>query len=262
MADAAGNRDIWLLDVAQGIPTRFTFDPAIDWVPVWSPDGSRLFWSSGRAGASDIYQKASNGSGNEELVLKSSSGKTPSAVSPDGRNLLFSVADPRTGMDQWVLPLTPGTPGAAVPAPYLQSQFNERQGQFSPDGRWVAYVSDESGKDERVYVQSFPAGAGKFQVSAGGGVQPRWRGDGKEIFYLAPDQTLMAVDVSTAPTFQTGAPRALFRTQVPRNNVQTSFRYDVTPDGKQFLLITPAAGANTATTPINVLLNWQARVRR
>jgi hypothetical protein len=148
----------------------------------------------------------------------------------------------------------------------LQTQFAERQGQFSPDGRWIAYTSNESGPDQyQVYVQSFPAGAGKFQVSTGaGGTQPRWRRDGKEIFYIAADGKIMAVDVKTAPKFEAGAPKALFDPRMAIGGpAYTYFRYDVTADGKRFL-VNSVAGApeSSASTPITVVLNWQAALKR
>lgn len=204
----AGN-DIWIFDLARRVPTRFTFDPANDTLPIWSPDGRRIAFSSNRRGVFDIYQKDVSGSANEELLLKSNLPKRPLDWSPDGQYLLYEVGDVKTGRDLWVL-----TAGDRKPFPYLNTPFNERQGQFSPGPasgpRWIAYTSDESGQSQ-IYVQSFPAGAGKFQISAGGGNQPRWRRDGKELFYIAADGKLMAVEVKTAPTFEAGARRLFLR---------------------------------------------------
>jgi Tol biopolymer transport system component len=148
--------------------------------------------------------------------------------------------------------------------PYVNTPFDERQGQFSPDGRWIAYTSNESGQYQ-IYVQSFPAGAGKYQVSTGaGGNQPRWRRDGTEMFYIARDGKLMAVDVKTGPKFEAGAPKALFdaRLGIAANGI-AFFRYDVTADGKRFLINTLEASAeSSASAPITVVLNWQAATKR
>ena len=193
------------------------------------------------------------------LLLK---GGRPDDISPDGRYLLYSALDQKTLMDLWVLPLT-GAPGERKPAPYLQTQFSERQGKFSPDGRWIAYTSDESGPDQyQIYVQSFPAGSGKFMISAGGGTQPRWRRDGKEIFYIAADGKVMAVDVKTTPKFEAGAPKALFDPRIVNFVAFTYFRYDVTPDGKRFLVNSFRGAESSPAAPITVVLNWQAAVKR
>ena len=257
--DQGGNRDIWIVDIARGIPTRFTFDPAIDTGPHWSPDGSRVAFTSDRGSADifDIYQKDSSGSGTEQLLLK---GGTVDDWSPDGRLLLYSVADLKAKYDLWTFALSD-----RKRTPYLQTPFNERQGQFSPDGRWIAYISDESGQYQ-VYVQSFPTGAGKFQISTGkGGAQPRWRRDGKEIFYLAPDGRLMAVDVKTAPRFEAGAPKALVDARMPPSALgPVWFYYDISPDGRRFLITTAGDGAaqSAPSMPINVVVNWQSDLKK
>jgi Tol biopolymer transport system component len=258
LTDAMGNQDVWVLDVARGNPTRFTFDTARDLLPVWSPDGTKLAFSSDRAAAIanyDIYQKDSSGSGNEQLVLKSG---RPNGWSPDGRYLLYERR-PKTKWDLWVLPMSPA--GDRKPTPYLETPSDKKQGQFSPDGRWIAYASDESGAAQfHVFVQSFPAGAGKFQVSTGaGGVQPRWRRDGKELFYIATDGRLMAVEAKTANRFEYGAPQALFNPRIPGGGSNVNFfGYDVAADGKRFLVNTVSTAAeNAAPAPITVVLNWQ-----
>jgi Tol biopolymer transport system component len=260
--DVTGNSDIWVLDAARSVPTRFTFDPETDSGPVWSPDGARLIFASNR-GASrgyEIYQKDAGGSGNEQPLLKAG---RPDDISPDGRYLLYTVVDPKTSVDLWVLPLA-GTPGERKATPYLQTQFSERQGKFSPDGHWIAYTSDESGPDQyQIYVQSFPAGSGKFMVSTGGGTQPRWRRDGKEIFYIADDGKVMAVDVKTAPKFEAGTPKALFDPRIVNLIPYTFIRYDVTPDGKRFLVNSfGGTRESSPSAPITIVLNWQAAVKR
>jgi hypothetical protein len=253
--DQTGNHDIWLLDTARGVPTRFTFDarPAgavAVGVGAWSPDGSRLVFADNRAGNFGIYQKDSSGSGNEELLLKTPTAGLPMRPwdwSPDGRHLLYGVLDPATGADLWVLPAPTGNPAERKPIPYLQTRSNELQGQFSPDGHWIVYVSGEGPSKTQIYVQSFPVGTGKFQISTGdGGREPRWRRDGKELFYIATDGKLMAVEVKTAPRFEAGVPKALFDSRILGGGgpaARALFRYDVAADGKRFLV----AAASTAT---------------
>ena len=263
--DSTGNWDIWLMDVARGVPTRFTFDTLNDISPVWSPNGTQLVFASDRsiAGPFDIYEKDSSGSGKEELFLKSGSSMFPNDWSPDGRHILYTVDSEKAGSDLWVVPVQGGKPEGGKPMPYLQTPFSEKQGQFSPDGRWIAYSSDESGSFQ-IYVQSFPAGGGKFQVSTGGGSEPRWRRDGKEIFYIGADGRLMAVDVRTIPKFEAGAPKALFDAQLTIfSPTLPFFHYDVTADGRRFLVnsaVTAKDGSIEA--PITVVVNWQAAVKR
>ena len=174
--------------------------------------------------------------------------------------LLFTAADPKTGQDLWVVPVE----GERKPAPFLVTPFSETQGQFSPgpagSPRFVAYLSNESGQNE-IYVQPFPAGGGKFQVSSGGGVQPRWRRDAKELFYIAPNGTLMAVEVKTAPRFEAGVPKALFQSRIWGAGLTNFvFRYDVSADGQRFLINTQPE--QTAAAPITVVVNWTAGLRK
>ena len=261
--DETGNRDLWIIDVARNVPTRFTFDPAQDRSPVWSPDGTRLVFGSDRrsGGIYDIYRKDAGYSGNEELFLKSGA---PLSWSPDGRNLLYVATDPKTKADLWVLPDPAGAAGGSKPTPYLQTPFNEASGQFSPDGRWIAYASDDAVQGQyQIYVQSFPPGNGKFQISTGaGGTQPRWRRDGKELFYIAADGKLTAVEVKTAPRFEPGVPKPLFNPQILGGGVYSSFRYSPAADGKRFLCITTYSAANSSPSePITVVLNWTAGLK-
>ena len=266
--DNMQNRDIWIVDIVRRASTRFTFESANDRQPVWSPDGSQLIFSSDREsiGSFQLYRKASNGSGAEESLLKTVRGFYGMSWAPDGRHLLYESNDAKTQFDLWVLPIAAGgAPG--TPFPYLQTPAAERQGQFSPDGRWIVYTSDESAPGQfQIYVQSFPAGAGKFQISTGsGGTQPRWRRDGKEIFFASADAKLMAAEVRTTPRFESGTPKALFDPRwIPAaGGGATAFRYDVSPDGNRFLVVTPATGLETnGSTPITVVLNWTAAVRR
>ena len=258
------NTDIWLIDLARGIPTRFTFDDAWDWDPVWSPDNTRVAFSSSRGhGPFHLYVKDTSGVRPEEQLQKSDVAERPCDWSPDGRYLMYTRGLPSSGGSArlWVLSDPAGDQAKRKAAPYFDSAFNTTQCQFSPDGHWVAYVSDESRRTHEVWVQSFPAGAGKFQVSSSGGVQPRWRRDGNELFYIASDGKLMAVDVKTAPAFQAGIPHALFDPQIQgRGAVQFVFHYDVAPDGQQFLVNTEGQAA--VAEPITVVLNWQAGLKK
>ena len=249
-----GEVSVWLVG-EQEAPLRFTFN-SIGFFPIWSSDGSRVVYSSLR-GPPQLYQKVTSGAGDEEPLLESMQAKIPTGFSSDGRFLVYSVLDPKTRFDIWVLPLF----GERKPFPFLQTEAGEIGGQISPDGRWMAYSSNESGIFE-VYVRPFPPGPGKWQISRDGGSQPRWRGDGRELFYLSTDRRLMAVDIKTdQPAFEAGVPRPLFETHV--SNVEGSnpwSQYAVTADGRHFLVNRLAAEATTS--PITVILNWRAREKR
>ena len=251
-----GNSDIWLMVLARGVPSRFTFDAAIDDNPVWSPDGNQIVFSSGAANADvniNLYRRVSNGVGTPELLLKSDLTKEATDWSSDGRFVVFQLYDPKTSSDIWVLPLF----SDGKPYPFLQTEFEEAEGFFSPDGHWLACTSNESGRAE-VYVQTFPQTGGKWLISSGGGAQPHWRSDGNELFYVAPDRTLMSVDVNAAATFETSAPKPLFATQVSAYNSPN--RYVVSVDGQRFLVNSPAGEVNQ--TPITVVLNWTSGLKR
>ncbi len=242
--------DIWLYEVARGLRTRFTFDPADERQQAWSPDGSRIVFSSNRKGRFDLYQKVASGAGNEELLLESNLDKFPNSFSPDGRFLLYHAFDPKTRSDVWVLPLE----GGQTPFPFLQTEFNELRGQFSPDGRWVAYQSDESRRDE-IYVAPFPGPGGKRQISTTGGQQPIW--PGKEIFYLSPDNKLMATEVNVkGATLEVVVVRPLFEIS-PSG---AAYAYAVTAEGQRFLVNT--AEEQKASAPITLVLNWTADLKR
>jgi dipeptidyl aminopeptidase/acylaminoacyl peptidase len=265
-----GHLDIWLMDVAHGVPTRFTFDPGLDTYPVWSPDGSRLVFASSRDGALNLYQKGSAGAGSEELLFKSDREKRSFDWSGDGRYLLYAVQDQKTKLDLWLLPDAAVASAERKPRPFLTTPYNESQGQFSPGPagtpRWIAYASDESGRFE-VYVEPFSesssAPAGKFQISSDGGVQPRWRRDGRELYYIAPDGRLMAADVKTSPQFDHGVPTPLFQSRILGGGGGTGlgvFRYSPAPDGKRFLINSQAE--EVASSPITAVLNWTAALKR
>ncbi|MGH9366336.1 MAG: protein kinase domain-containing protein, partial [Thermoanaerobaculia bacterium] len=244
--------DIWVLELSRGIATRITSHPSTDSCPIWSPDGSRIAFAADRRGLPDIYQKLSTAAGREEPLLKSDTPAFPTDWSRDGRFILYHSPGPKTGWDLLALP----TFGDRKPIRILESSFNEAQGQFSPDGRWLAYISDESGTSE-VYVQAFPTTGRKWQVSSNGGSQPRWRRDGKELFYVAPDRRLMAVSVHGASTFEAGAPEALLDTRTPSLAAPFPIHYAVSGDGKRFLI---NASAEAAFLPITVVLNWTAEL--
>jgi len=250
---AGAPRDIWIYDVVRGLKTRFTFDPAQELESVWSPDGSQVVFDSNRKGHFDLYQKASDGSGTEQVLLEDNLDKYPVSWSPDGRFLLYRSFGSTTGNDLFVLPLT----GDRKPVPFVNTQFGENYGQFSPDGRWIAYASNESGEVE-IYVAPFPGPGGKRQVSTAGGTLPRWRRDGMEIFYVTLDNKLMAAAVNgKGSSFEVGAVKALFDMRALSGN---RYSYDVSADGQRFLVNTLPAQA--ASTPITVVLNWTAALKK
>jgi len=266
----SGNVDIWILDVQRNVSTPFTFDASVDWDPVWSPDGKRLAFASQRDhGRNQIYWKDSSGVGNEEAVLKSADQERPKSWSPDGKFLLIMHRDADSSIyNLWTVSADPAQPAAERKgAPYFTSPYNITQGQFSPSPsnapRWVAYTSNESGQNE-IYVQSFPIEVGKkFRISTNGGVEPRWRKDGKELFYLSLERKLMTVEVKTVPTFEYGAPKELFQTPIVGGGggFGVVFHYDVGPEGNRFLFIDQGREL-VASSPITVVLNWTAVLRR
>ncbi len=249
-------RDIWIFDLLRGAKTRLTFDPADETNPIWSPDGTRIAFTSDRMGQRDIYQKPADGSGSEELLLGGKGGqKNVEDWSRDGKYLMYNYAPTSPPVAHlYVLPLD----GDRKPAPFVNTEFLTQQGQFSPNGRWVAYRSFESGRME-IYVQGFTLDPsqprGKWQVSVAGGEQPRWRRDGKELFFHFADG-FFAVDVKTdEASFEAGIPRLLFEAPTVSSSPTGGPPFVVTRDGQRFLIL--AEGAKTASEPLEVLVNWR-----
>lgn len=244
------NVDVWLFDLLRNTSSRFTFDVGNDSSAVFSPDGQRVAYLSQRPDTPGIYQKHVGGTASEELLIGVRG--NPTDWSPDGRFILYqSTNRDEMQWDLWAVSPT----GERKPIPLVRTEHNERGGKLSPDGRWIAYHSSESGKEE-VWVQPFPPTGNKWQVSIGGGFSPRWRGDGKEIFYIAADGKLMSVDVTADDTFDVGRTKPLF---------QAMFRegayggYAVSRDGQRFLMKMPPAPEDV--TPITVVVNWTATLK-
>ena len=252
VANTMNTPDVWLFDGARGTSSRLTFDPAADSDPIFSPDGRWVAFYSGRR-PQGIYRKASNGAGADELVAATGPATYPRDWSLDGRFLLY---DSGAGGSMWALPMEGDRKPFRYPAG-APKEAHVTSGHFSGDGKWVAYVSDETVRPE-VFVQDFPAGAAKFQVSVAGGTEPRWRRDGRELYFLGADGRMMAVDVEMTPTFRLGVPRPLFQTRL---NLLTppARRYGVTADGSRFLMNVPV-GTN-AVAPITVIMNWASGMK-
>jgi len=226
--DGSGVQDIWLHDLVRGTASRFTFGPQAN-VPLWSPDGSKIAYSATRNGHVDTYQKASSGVGQEEAMDKYPRQHRVDDWSRDGRYLIEQVNEPKTRNDIWVIP----TFGDKKPFPYLNTEFEEGDAKLSPNGQFLAYVSNESKRNE-LYVQTFPEHGGKWQVSTGGGGFPVWSRDGRELHFISADNKLMAVEVKgDGKKFDAGVPKPLF-------DVPAQAQFDVSKDGR-FLIHVPRA---------------------
>jgi len=236
-----------MIEVARGIATRLTSDPADDEDPRWAPDGMRIAFDSNRKGAFDLYEMNVSNIGKETPLVESGQTKLANSWSSDGRYILFGSTDEKTGGNLWARPLF----GDRNPLPVVVRDYDQLFGCFSPDNQWIAYESNETGRPE-IYVQSFTEPGEKRQISLEGGSDPRWSGNGKEIFFLAPDRKLMASGVTVAgKRIQSEPPVPLFPTSVSRPH-----SYAVTRDGQRFLM--PIAVDKT-TSPITILLNWAGR---
>ena len=253
--NAGASSDLWIRDLIRGTEMRFTSDPSVNGIPVWSSKGDRILFVSTRNGPNNLFQKASSGSGRDELLFSSRAGDKPTQWSKDGRFIVYEESDPKNKQDIWVLPAE-GAAAERKPMPFLRTEFNEEYGQLSPDSHWMAFTSDRSGREE-IYVRPFPPGEGEWAISIAGGSFSRWRADGKELYFVAADGKMMAVAVKATagakPSFEAGVPVALFDTHM-RSDV-AAFQYDVTVDGKRFLINTTGTGTVTAP-PITVVTNW------
>jgi Tol biopolymer transport system component len=224
---------------------RFTSDAAQEYNGVWSPDGGRLVFESNRNGILDLYEKHVGGSSTESMLLASAEHKNALDWSPDGRHLLYASQTATTGRDIWSLPLF----GDRRPFAVVRTAFEETIARFSPDGRWIAFQSNETGRNE-IYVQPFPGPGGKSQISTAGGTEPRWRRNGRELYYLSTDSRLMSVGLTvTDQTRMSAVPEALF--SLPA--ILAGAEYEAAPDGQRFLFTAITRDAS----PITILLNWK-----
>jgi Tol biopolymer transport system component len=251
VAVSASDGNIWLLDAVRGTGTKFTTDAKSNLAPVWSPDGRSILYISDREGFPKIYQRLANGAGQEQLVDGSPAlQKLPYGWSADGRYVtMFQTGT--SGEDLFVLPMF----GDRRPQVYLQTKFSEYENRLSPDGKWMVYVSEQSDRPE-VYVQPFPRSDERWKISVAGGVQPMWRHDGKELFYLALNAMLTAVDVKTTPTFESGVPQPLFQARTPL--LYSGWSYAPTRDGQRFLVSRFVDDASA----VGVVLNWPNAIPR
>jgi dipeptidyl aminopeptidase/acylaminoacyl peptidase len=257
-----GFPDIWITELTRGGSAPFTFGPAANVSPVWAPDGARIIFRTSRSGGlNELYAKSAGGGGKEEPVLSQTVARASGVLaantllwdwSPDGRHLLFS-ATASSDYDLWLVPLA----GDAKPVSFLSAPGDQMHGNFSPNGRLVAYSSNESGRVE-VHVQTFPLTDRQWPVSTTGGYEPRWRADGREMYYLSLDQKLMAVGVGPGPSF--GAPTKLFQVRVAGDANLNRTHYVPSRDGRRFLINTPTG--DTAIVPITVVLNWTAALKK
>ena len=256
------NNDIWLLDVAHGAKSHLTFSPAYEQYPLWTPGGDKVLFNSNPGGIYDIYEKSSSGAGVEEPILQSPQSKIPLDCSSDGKLLLYAVATgSKTQTDLWILPLKgDGSEGSRKPYPFLQTESNEFEGRFTPDGRWVAYTSNESGRNE-IFVRLLTggAGSGRWQVSIAGGTGPRWRRDGKELYYLSLGNSVMAAEmVLTGTTAEVSNVHRMF--DVPSIAQAIYPGYDVAADGKSFLVNVLNETQNQS--PLTLVVNWDVALKK
>jgi hypothetical protein len=254
-----GRMGIWVYDLRTGVPTRLS--SALSQVPQWSPDGTKIAWIYQREGVVGIYQRAADGSGSEELVHRAGDQRTtfPADWSADGRFLVYWSRGAKTRIDTWALPMT----GDKTPIPLLVGEYDEAATQLSPDGRWMAYRSDVAGTYE-IYLQSVnangTAGSNKIRLTQNGGAQPRFRGDGRELFYIANDGRMMALSLEyERETVRASEPQPLFQTHIlPAGaGASNSFEYDVTADGQRFLVGTVLDGPNAMPPSPVIVTGWQ-----
>jgi dipeptidyl aminopeptidase/acylaminoacyl peptidase len=245
LVDQSGNRDVWLMDTTRGRPVRFTFGAGRDASPVWSPDGRTIAWQA----TDGIYAKPSSGQGAAERIRPDP--WIPDEFTPDGQALLYHPGPPTR---IWLRHI--GTPVSSE-RPAVEGRGITTHARVSPDGRWVAFTNADSGRFE-VYLQNFPRPSGRWQVSSGGGLQPKWRHDGKELYYLALDGRLMAVPVTLRSLPDIGEAQPLFQTRAEILTGLTWHQYDLTPDGQRFLVNMP----EVASSPATVVVNWPALAKK
>jgi serine/threonine-protein kinase len=249
IAVGTGNRPvrIWMQDLSTGRQAQLPFEGLTSQFPVWTHDGKRILYRNTWEGTRNIYWRAVDGSGPEDRLTTGDHIQSPQAITPDGKLLAYVDIDPLTSQDIWILPLD----GERKPRPFVRTRFQEISAAFSPDGQWLAYASNESGRFE-VYVQPFPGPGGKWQISSDGGQEAAWNPRGGELFYRSGAK-MMAVQAAIEPTFRAGTPQLLFEEQyVSRGGTRS---YDVARDGQRFLMIKPGEQDGGATQ-INVVLNW------
>jgi Tol biopolymer transport system component len=253
---------IWQYDFSRETLTRMTFEGNNNQVPVWTPDGKRIAFNSNKEGPNNIYWQLADGSGGLERLTTNEYLQAPSSWSPDGQLLAFFEVNPETQRDIWVLRMGEPSAGSGQvrkALPFIRTRFDEAVPRFSPDGRWLAYISNESGRYE-VYVQPYPGPGGKWQISTEGGAEPVWNPNGRELFYRSGDK-MMAVDIATQPGFAAGKSRMLFQGRYEHASFPSS-NYDVSPDGQRFLMLKPVEQEQAAPTQINVVLNWFEELKR
>jgi Tol biopolymer transport system component len=254
-------RDLWLVEVDRGVANRFTASPGQKGYPVWSSDGRTILFAASGGALYNLFGKPVAGGGDEHRLTPSSNYQVPNDSSRDGRFLLYTEIGASTGFDLWILPVTSdGKPAPnAKPRPYLRTQFNEWNGRFSPEPepRWLAYESDESGRND-VYVDAFPEPHNKVPISTGGGRYPQWSPDGRELFYVSPDGKLMEVALKRGTdSIGLSSPHELFALPITETGLSP---YEVAPDGKRFLV--RATPEKQAVQPLTLIVNWPALLKK